>query len=198
MDFPLKIFENIVIGHFPFLLYRTFSFIGHFHGTPFQYIGSTLKHSPMLIFENVCDTFHTFWRKKKISVRLLLTRMHKYTSYAYKTQHLGPEYVKVNCTISICNTNSWQTSPKSLFYVTIRLHMIQLLGIKLCEVSRCNLEEKIVSILSDHSTILLCISSFGSFLDLLMYDRTAAMAAGILLMYTRKNFNLVQTWLKFI
>ena len=152
----------------------------------------------MLIFENVCNTFHTFWRKKKISVRLLLTRMHKYTSYAYKTQHLGPEYVKVNCTISICNTNSWQTSPKSLFYVTIRLHMIQLLGIKLCEVSRCNLEEKIVSILSDHSTILLCISSFGSFLDLLMYDRTAAMAAGILLMYTRKNFNLVQTWLKFI
>ena len=34
VDFPLKIFENIVIGHFPFLLYRTFSFIGHFHGTP--------------------------------------------------------------------------------------------------------------------------------------------------------------------
>ena len=130
-----------------------------------------------------------FLKKKKISVRLLLTRMHKYTSYAYKTQHLGPEYVKVNCTISICNTNSWQTSPKSLFYVTICLHMIQLLGIKLCEVSRYNLEEKIVSILSDHSTILLCISSFGSFLDLLMYDRTAAMAAGILLMYTRKNFN---------
>ena len=34
VDFPLKIFENIVIGHFPFLLYRTFSFIVHFHGTP--------------------------------------------------------------------------------------------------------------------------------------------------------------------
>ena len=34
VDFPLKIFENNVIGHFPFLLYRTFSFIGHFHGTP--------------------------------------------------------------------------------------------------------------------------------------------------------------------
>ena len=34
VDFPLKNFENIVIGHFPFLLYRTFSFIGHFHGTP--------------------------------------------------------------------------------------------------------------------------------------------------------------------
>ena len=127
-------------------------------GFHFMTMSCTLKHSPMLIFENVCDTFHTFWRKKKISVRLLLTRMHKYTSYAYKTQHLGPEYVKVNCTISICNTNSWQTSPKSLLYVTIRLHMIQLLGIKLCEVSRCNLEEKIVSILSDHSTILLCIS----------------------------------------
>ena len=34
VDFPLKNFVNIVIGHFPFLLYRTFSFIGHFHGTP--------------------------------------------------------------------------------------------------------------------------------------------------------------------
>ena len=34
VDFPLKNFENIVIGHFPFLLYRTFSFIVHFHGTP--------------------------------------------------------------------------------------------------------------------------------------------------------------------
>ena len=34
VDFPLKIFENIVIGHFPFLLYRTLSFIVHFHGTP--------------------------------------------------------------------------------------------------------------------------------------------------------------------
>ena len=44
-----------------------------------------------------------------------------------------------------------------------------------------------------YSTILLCTSSFGSFLDLLMYDRTAAMAAGIFLMYKRKNFNLVQT-----
>ena len=34
VDFPLKIFENIFIGHFPLLLYRTFSFIVHFHGTP--------------------------------------------------------------------------------------------------------------------------------------------------------------------
>ena len=32
--FPLNIFENILMGHFPFLLYGTFSFIGHFHGTP--------------------------------------------------------------------------------------------------------------------------------------------------------------------
>ena len=81
--------------------------------------------------------------------------MHKYISYAYNTQLLGPEYVKVNCTIEMdsANTNSWQTSPKSLFYITIHLHMIQLLGIKLCEVSRYNLEEKIVSIWSDHSTI---------------------------------------------
>ena len=46
VDFPLKIFENIVIGHFPFLLYRTFSFIVHFHGTPTeQYLKE--KNKPM-------------------------------------------------------------------------------------------------------------------------------------------------------
>ena len=46
------------------------------------------------------------------------------------------------------------------------------------------LEEKIVSILSVHSTYKMyvyCVSSFGSFLDLLMYDRTATMAVGVLI-----------------
>ena len=48
VDFPLKIFENIVIGHIPFLLYRTFSFIVHFHGTPFKFflfVIITIKHA---------------------------------------------------------------------------------------------------------------------------------------------------------
>ena len=34
MDFPLKIFENIVIVDFPFSFYSGFSFIVDFHGTP--------------------------------------------------------------------------------------------------------------------------------------------------------------------
>ena len=34
VDFPLKIFENIVIVDFPFSFYSGFSFIVDFHGTP--------------------------------------------------------------------------------------------------------------------------------------------------------------------
>ena len=33
VDFPLKIFENIVIVDFPFSFYSGFSFIVDFHGT---------------------------------------------------------------------------------------------------------------------------------------------------------------------
>ena len=41
--FPLYIFENILMGHIPFLLYGTFSFIGHFHGTPSSYGYKAIK-----------------------------------------------------------------------------------------------------------------------------------------------------------
>ena len=62
------------------------------------------------------------FEKKKISVRLLLTRMHKYTSYAYYTQLLGPEYVKVNCTIEMTQltltVDSRAQSPYSMLQFT--------------------------------------------------------------------------------
>ena len=76
--FPLYIFENILMGHIPFLLYGTFSFIGHFHGTPYDY---TCKTFVLLVSYRYNSAIHKAHFKRWITTSKTLSQFYYYYYY---------------------------------------------------------------------------------------------------------------------
>ena len=76
--FPLYIFENILMGHFPFFLYGTFSFIGHFHGTPYDY---TCKTFVLLVSYRYNSAIHKAHFKRWIKTSKTLSQFYYYYYY---------------------------------------------------------------------------------------------------------------------